>query len=228
MLLSSIASGIFAATLPPEYDANARKDYLRFGLKAEPVATGVSELRAQYADPLRALLAISGLVLLLACTNLANLLLARTGARQREIALRLALGASRGRLIRQLFTENVVLALVGGAVGLMLAQVLGRVLVAFIGNSENPVFLPLHPDMRVLLFTLGIALLTCLFFGVAPAVRAGRVDPGTVMKMNGRGITPGRQHFLLRKGLIVSQVACRLSSWLQPCCSCRHSGTLSR
>ena len=208
--LSSIASGIFVATLPPEYDATARKDYLRFGLKAEPAATGVSELRADYADPLRVLLAISGLILLLACTNLANLMLARTGARQREIALRLALGASRRRLIRQLLTENVFLALVGAAIGLILAQVLGRVLVAFIANSENPVFLPLYPDMRVLLFTIGIALLTCLFFGVAPAVRAGRTDPGTVMKMSGRGITAGRQHFLLRRGLIVSQVALSL------------------
>jgi predicted permease len=208
--LSSIASGIFATTLPAEYDAAARKDYLRFGLKAAPAATGVSELRAQYADPLRVLLAISGLVLLLACTNLANLMLARTGARQREIALRLALGASRRRLIRQLFTENVFLALVGAAVALILAQVLGRVLVAFIGNSENPVFLPLYPDMRVLLFTISMALLTCLLFGVAPAVRTGRVDPGTVMKMNGRGITAGRQHFLARRGLIVSQIALSL------------------
>jgi putative ABC transport system permease protein len=208
--LASIATGIFAATLPPEYDATERKDYLRFGLKAEPAATGVSEFRAAYADPLRALLAISALILLLACTNLANLMLARTAARQREIALRLAMGASRRRLIRQLFTENVFLALLGAAVGLVLAQVLGRILVAFIGNSENPVFLPLYPDVRVLLFTIGVALLTCLFFGVAPALRIGRVDPGTVMKTNGRGITAGRQHFLLRRGLIVSQVALSL------------------
>ena len=207
--LASMAPGIFAATLPPEYDATERKDYLRFRLKAETAATGVSELRAQYADPLRALLAISGLVLLLACTNLANLMLARAAARQREIALRLALGASRRRLIRQLFTENVFLALVGAAVGLILAQILGSVLVAFIGNSENPAFLPLYPNMRVLLFTIGIASLTCLFFGVAPAIRIGRVEPGTVMKTNGRGLT-GRQHFLLRRGLVVSQVALSL------------------
>jgi putative ABC transport system permease protein len=208
--LAAIAPGIFAATLPPEYDAIARKNYLRFGLKAQPAATGASELRAQYADPLRALLAISALVLLLACTNLANLMLARAGSRQREIALRLALGASRGRLIGQLLTENILLALIGAGVGLILAQALGRVLVAFIGGSNDPVFLPLYPDLRVLLFTLGMALLTCLLFGVAPAVRAGRVDPGTVMKNNGRGITAGRQHFLLRRGLIVSQVALSL------------------
>lgn len=208
--LAAIAPEIFAATLPPEYDDAARKNYLRFGLKAESAATGVSELRSQYADPLRALLAISGLVLLLACINLTNLMLARAGARQREIALRLALGASRRRLIRQLLTENLFLALVGASLGLVLAQVLGRVLVAFIGNSENPVFLPLYPDLRVLLFTLGMALMTCLLFGMASAVRAGRVDPGTVMKTNGRGITAGRQHFLLRKGLIISQVALSL------------------
>src|SRR6266576_158515 len=171
--LASMAPGIFATTLPPEYDATERKDYLRFRLKAETAATGVSELRAQYADPLRALLAISGLVLLLACTNLANLMLARAAARQREIALRLALGASRRRLIRQLFTENVFLALVGAAVGLILAQILGSVLVAFIGNSENPAFLPLYPNMRVLLFTIGIASLNCLYFEVAPAIRIG-------------------------------------------------------
>jgi putative ABC transport system permease protein len=208
--LSSIAPRIFATTLPPEYDAAARKDYLSLGLKAEPAATGESELRAQYADPLRALLAISGLVLLLACTNLANLMLARAAARQREIAVRLALGASRCRLIRQLLTEDVLLALMGAAMGLILAQILGKVLVAFIGNSENPVFLPLYPDTHVLLFTIGVALLTCLFFGLAPAIRAGRVDPGTVMKSNGRGITAGRQLFLIRRGLIVSQVALSL------------------
>lgn len=208
--LTSVVSRIFDATLPPEYDAAASKDYLHFGLKAELAATGVSELRTQYADPLRVLLAISGLILLLACANLANLMLARAGARQREIALRLALGASRQRLIRQLLTENILLALVGAAIGLILAQVLGTVLVAFIGNSENPVFLPLYPDMRVLLFTIGIALLTCLFFGVAPAVHAGRIDPGMLMKINGRGIAAGRHHFLLRRGLIVSQVALSL------------------
>ena len=209
--LASMAPGIFAATLPADYDATARKDYLRFSLKVEPAATGASPLRKQYADPLWVLLSISGLVLLIACANLANLMLARAGARQREIALRLALGASRLRLIRQLPAESLILALGGAAIGIALAQVLGGTLVAYIGNAQDPVFLPLYPDLRVLCFTFGVALLTCVIFGVAPALQASHADPGSVMKASGRGLTAGRERFLLRRGLIVSQVALSLA-----------------
>jgi putative ABC transport system permease protein len=208
--LASIAPGIYSATLPAEYDAAARQDYLRFSLKAEPAATGASPLRKQYADPLWMLLSISGLVLLIACANLANLMLARAGARQREMALRLTLGASRLRLIRQLLAESLLLALSGATIGIALAQVLGRLLTAYIGSVTDPLFLPLYPDLRVLSFTFGVALLTCVLFGVAPAVQAAGADPVTVMKAGGRGLTPGRQRFLLRRGLIVSQVALSL------------------
>lgn len=208
--LSSIAPGIFAATLPAEYDAVARKDYLRFSLRADPAATGDSPLRKQYANPLWILLSISGLVLLIACANLANLMLARAGARQREMALRITLGASRLRLIRQLLAESLLLALNGAMLGTVLAQGLGRVLIAFIGDTQNPVFLPTYPDVRVLSFTFGVALLTCVLFGVAPAIQATNVDPGSVMKASGRGLTAGRERFLLRRGLIVSQVALSL------------------
>jgi predicted permease len=208
--LSGIAPGIFAATLPDQYDAAARRDYLRFSLEAHPAATGDSPLRRQYGKPLWILLSISGLVLLIACGNLANLTLARAGTRQREMALRLALGASRQRLIRQLLAESLLLAAGGAVFGIALAQALGRVLIAFIGNTQDPVFLPTYPDLRVLAFTLGVALLTCVLFGVAPAIQAANADPGTAMKASGRGVTAGRERFLLRRGLIVSQVALSL------------------
>ena len=220
--LAGIAPGIFAATLPAEYDAAARKDYLRFSLQAEPAATGASPLRKQYADPLWVLLSISGLVLLIACANLANLMLARAGARQREMALRLTLGASRLRLIRQLLAESLLLALSGAAIGIALAQGLGRVLIAYIGSTQDPVFLPTYPDLRVLSFTFGVALLTCVLFGVAPAIQAANADPGTVMKASGRGLTAGRERFLLRRGLIVSQVALSLVLLVAALLVCSH------
>jgi len=209
--LAAIAPGIYAATLPTDYDAVNRQNYLRFSLKAEPAATGASPLRKQYEDPLWVLLTISGLVLLIACANLANLMLARAGARKREMALRLTLGASRGRLIRQLLTENLLLAFSGAALGIALAQVLGRLLIASITNTENPVYLPLYPDLRVLSFTIGVSLLACLLFGIAPAVQAANSDPGSTMKASGRGLSGGREHLLLRSGLIVSQVALSLT-----------------
>jgi predicted permease len=208
--LSGMAHGIFAATLPAEYDAAARKDYLQFSLQAGPAATGASPLRKQYAAPLWVLLSISALVLLIACANLANLMLARAGARQREMALRLTLGASRLRLIRQLLAESLLLALSGAAIGIALAQGLGRVLIAYIGSAQDPVYLPTYPDLRVMSFTFGVALLTCVLFGVAPAIQAANADPGTVMRASGRGFTAGRERFLLRRGLIVSQVALSL------------------
>jgi predicted permease len=208
--LSGVAPGIYAATLPAGYDAAARKDYLRFSLHAEPAATGASPLRKQYAAPLWVLLSISGLVLLIACANLANLMLARAAARQREMALRLTLGASRLRLIRQLLAESLLLALSGAAIGIALAQGLGRILIAYLGSAQDPAFLPTYPDVRVLSFTFAVALFTCVLFGVTPALQAANADPGTVMKASGRGLTAGRESFLLRRGLIVSQVALSL------------------
>jgi putative ABC transport system permease protein len=208
--LAAISSGIFTATVPSEYDAIARKDYLSFHLGALPAATGVSSLRSQYEDPLWLLLALSGLVLLIACANLANLMLARASARQREMALRLALGASRSRLIRQLLAESSLLVILGTVGGLGLARTLSRVLIAFLSTEQNRIFMELTLDWRVLGFATGLALLTCLLFGLTPAIQASRTEPGVAMKANARGTTAGRDRFLLRRTLVVGQVALSL------------------
>src|SRR5262249_9737530 len=128
------------------------KDYLGFKLSAAPAGAGVSLLRRDYERSLWLLLTIAGLVLLIACANLANLLLARASAREREIAVRQALGASRVRLVRQLLVESLVLALAGAGLGALLAQTLSRFLVSFLSASDDVVFLDLALDWRVLGF----------------------------------------------------------------------------
>lgn len=208
--LAAIAPGIFAATVPGEYDAIQRKDYLSFHLGALPAATGVSGLRRDYEDPLWLLLALSGLVLLIACANLANLMLAQASVRQREMALRLTLGASRARLVRQLLAESLLLAISGTIAGATLAQMLSRVLVAFLSTQQSHIFVDLTPDWRVLGFTAGLAILTCMLFGLTPAIQASRADLGVAMKASGRGVTGGKERFLLRRMLVVSQVALSL------------------
>jgi putative ABC transport system permease protein len=201
---------IFQATLPANYPAVNVKDYLKFKLAAVPAGSGVSSLRNHYSDPLILLLATAGLVLLIACANLANLMLARATAREHEIAVRLAIGASRFRLIRQSMAESLLLAAAGGGLGFLLSSMLSEFLVTRLGTPGDPLFLDLQPDRRVLLFTLGLACLTCVLFGLAPAIRATRVAPGEAMKANSRGVTSSRERFGLRKILVMSQVALSL------------------
>ncbi len=170
----------------------------------------MSSLREDYEDPLWILLALSGLVLLIACANLANLMLARATVRQREMALRLTLGASRSRLIRQLLAESLLLALIGTIAGAVLAQILSRVLVAFLSTQQTRIFVELTPDWRVLGFAAGLAILTCILFGLTPAIQASRTEPGIALKAVGRGATAGRERFMVRRALVVSQVALSL------------------
>ena len=177
-------------------------------------AHGVSSIRALYAEPLATLMIAVGMVLLVVCANVANLLLARGAARAREVGVRMALGAGRIRLVRQLLTESLMLGVLGGAVGLLLALWGSRALLTLAGSGEA---LPLDArlDWRVLGFTVAVTGVTAGLFGLLPALRTTRVDPGTSLRAGGRGTAgsllggPGR--FGLGKVLVMLQVALSLT-----------------
>lgn len=208
--LNAISPGIFEATALTGYSTRSIETYKKFRLAAYPASGGVSSLRTTYNSSLSILLAITGLVLLIACANLANLMLARASAREREVAVRLALGASRGRLLRQLLAESGLVAAVGGTLGISLAQLLSRVLVWSLSTESSSVHLPIETDWRVLLFASAVAAATCVFFGVLPALRATKAEPVTAMKAGGRGMTGGRERFSMQRLMVVTQIAVSL------------------
>jgi putative ABC transport system permease protein len=213
--LAAISPGIFQTTvasgLPPEV-AHA---YLGSTLKAFPASTGVSgTVREDYGTPLWVLLAVAGVVLIIASANIATLLLARATTREREIAVRLALGASRGRLIRQLLAESVLLAVAGAAVGMLLSQTLSEGLVGLLRTSGFQFFgvtFNLDPNWRVLFFATAVTLVTCVLFGVAPALLATRPSNGTLLRASARTTTDDRRPSGARSGLVVAQVALSLA-----------------
>ncbi len=199
--IRTVSPAIMEATLPVTYRPNQAKRYLANKLLIEASATGVSDLRREYESPLSLLLAATGLVLLIACANLANLLMARASVREREIAVRQAIGASRTRLIWQLLSESLLLAILGTVLGVALAQMLSRILISFLTTQQNPVFVGLGLDFRVLGFTAAVAAGTCLLFGLFPALRATRVSPAVAMRAGGRGMTAGRERHGVRRAL---------------------------
>lgn len=202
--LKTLAPEVFRASLPDNWREEDRNAYLKYTLYAQPAAKGLSVLRRQYSQSLVILMAIAGMVLLIACTNITNLLLARGAARERELATRVALGSSRTRLIRQLLTESLLLSSAGAVVGIVFAYSATRLLVRFLHVSLNQT-----PDSRVLMFTATIAMTTGLLFGMAPAWRCARIQPHLAMKATNRGVV-GTSRFVLGKLLVALQVALSL------------------
>ncbi|HEY3742652.1 MAG TPA: ABC transporter permease [Bryobacteraceae bacterium] len=208
--MAVISKPAFEATLPSDYRPDDAKWYLTYKFTAKPAGAGVSELRSDYEDPLWLLLAIAGAVLLIACANLANLMLARASVREREMAVRIAIGAGRGRLVRQMLAESALLTLAGLVAGALVAQWLSHYLVGFLRTPDNRLFLDLGIDWRILGFISAIGIVTCLLFGAAPALRAAATSPGVAMKSGGRAVTSDRSRFGLRRSLVVVQVALSL------------------
>ena len=208
--LESISPGVFQATLPPRYNAETAKAYLTFKFTAKSAPTGVSGLRNAYQTQLWVLLGATGLVLLITCANLANLMLARATAREREVAVRLAIGASRRRIVRQMLSESFLIAGLGALAGAILAQWLSQALVAFLSTANRRLFVDLTPDWRLFAFIAGLAVLACLVFGLAPALKATGANPGQAMQGGGRSSSETHERFALRRGLVIVQVALSL------------------
>ena len=151
-----------------DWSAYSRDQFMKGTIHVERAAAGYSQLRNNFSTALIVLMCMVGLVLLIACANVANLLIARAVARQKEIAVRLSVGASRGQLVRQLLVESLVLSIIGAVCGVFLAIWITRALISLIPAEGNPLLLKPEPDLRILLFTLALTFVTSLIFGLVP------------------------------------------------------------
>ena len=206
--LTSLWPGIKTDTLPPLYQGEQRARFFARRIDVESIATGNSFLRERFGYQLTVLMGLVGLVLLISCVNLANLMLARAAAREHEIGIRVALGASGWRLVRQLLTESVLLSTAGALLGMAFASWTTRLLANIMWTGYIPLDLDLTSDLRVLVFTAGVAALTTVLFGLVPAWRATRINPAGALQQNARmvGGSPGR----FNRGLVIAQVSLSL------------------
>ena len=189
-----------------------KRKFLNQYLPIVPGSRGASTLRADFGKPLQILMAVVGLILLLACANIANILLARSAARQKEISVRLALGAGAARLFGMVLTESVLLAAIGGTLGLLLAHWADVALLRMVSSTSNQVLLDLHTDTRILAFTLVVSVLTGILFGLAPAFHATRVDLNSILKGTSRTVAGAGHSGRVPTGkiLVIVQVALSL------------------
>jgi predicted permease len=211
-MLLPLFRGILRDELPQfeGADQDDRAHILAKPLHVEPAAQGINELRDRWQTPLTVLIAMTGLVLLIACANVANLLIARSAARQREIALRLALGATRWQLFRQLLVETIALSLAGGIAGLGVAQAMAHGLVSLLPEDATGGWISTQLDLRLFAYSMAIALFTGALFGLAPALQGSRRDPVTALKQQTSGMSASGGQSRTRQILVAAQICLSL------------------
>lgn len=208
--LGVLSPQVFGGAVPQDWAPAEQQSFVTRQLVSLPAAAGTSNLRRHFGQPLAILMAVVGLVLLIACANIASLMFARGVARTKEMAVRKALGASRSRLVRQLLTECILLSSAGALLGMLFARWGSVLLVRFISTANNPVFLDLSLDRRVLAYTGAIAILTGILFGLFPTIRSTRVSLTSAMKGAGAEDAERRARFHPGKWIVASQVAMSL------------------
>jgi predicted permease len=209
--IKAIAPEIYRDAVSSNWPKEAQQEFLKSSFSLKPIITGFSDAATQYRTALFTLMGIAGLVLLIACVNIANLLLARAVARQREFSVRMAIGASRLRLIRQLMTESIVLSVAGAAGGIVFAMWGARLLVRLLSTQNQPLEINLSLDHNLLFFTILVSLLTAVLFGLVPALSGTRVELNQMLKDNASGLAQGRRRFNWSKILVAGQIALSLA-----------------
>jgi putative ABC transport system permease protein len=205
--LAAFHPSLREATMPQDWRPQDQQNYIAAAFKLAPGGTGISGLRSRYSQPLFVLLGIVALVLLIACANMANLLLAQSTTRQRELAIRLSLGASRWLVARQLLIESLLLSFIGSVAGVLLALWGSRALAQLLSTRTALVSLDLALDWRVLGFTMFVGVVTGLLFGVVPALRATGLTPAAALRDHSRGVVSGGGRINVGHGLVALQVA---------------------